>query len=59
MFIIKNKSIFNIKLFLNERLEDEINEERRRWNLKLQNEINRMETLREKDKKFMKNKLVN
>ena len=46
-------------MFLNERLEDEINEERRRWNLKLQNEINRMETLREKDKKFMKNKLVN
>ena len=35
-----------------ERLEDEINEERRRWNAKLQNEISRLESLREKDKKI-------
>ncbi len=35
-----------------ERLEDEINEERRRWNAKLQSEITRLESLREKDKKI-------
>ena len=32
--------------------EDEINEERKRWNNKLMNEIQRLELLREKDKKM-------
>jgi 5-azacytidine-induced protein 1 len=36
----------------NERLEDEYNEERRRWNSNLQAEIHRLETLREQDKKL-------
>ena len=35
-----------------ERLEDEIVEERRRLNAKLQSEINRLESLREKDKNY-------
>ena len=35
-----------------ERLEDEINEERRRFNAKLKSEINRLESLREKDKNY-------
>ena len=32
--------------------EDEINEERKRWNNKIENEIQRLELLREKDKKI-------
>ena len=32
--------------------EDEINEERKRWNTKIENEIQRLELLREKDKKI-------
>jgi len=35
-----------------ERLEDEVTEERRRWNAKLNSEIQRLESLREKEKKI-------
>jgi hypothetical protein len=42
----------------NERLEDEYNEERRRWNSALQAEIQRLEILREKDKKVYEDQLA-
>ena len=41
-----------------ERLEDEITEERRRWNAKLNSEIQRLESLREKDKKIYEDQIV-
>ena len=41
-----------------ERLEDEITEERRRWNAKLNREIQRLESLREKDKKIYEDQIV-
>ena len=40
-----------------ERLEDEITEERRRWNAKLNSEIQRLESLREKDKKIYEDQI--
>ena len=41
-----------------ERLEDEITEERRRWNAKLNSEIQRLESLREKDKKIYEEQIT-
>ena len=41
-----------------ERLEDEITEERRRWNAKLNSEIQRLESLREKDKKIYEDQIT-
>ena len=41
-----------------ERLEDEITEERRRWNAKLNSEIQRLESLREKDKKIYEDQIM-
>ena len=41
-----------------ERLEDEITEERRRWNAKLNSEIERLENLREKDKKIYEEQII-
>jgi hypothetical protein len=41
----------------NERLEDEHQEERRRWNANLQAEISRLELLREKDKKIYEDQI--
>ena len=41
-----------------ERLEDEITEERRRWNAKLNSEIQRLESLREKDKKIFEDQII-
>ena len=41
-----------------ERLEDEITEERRRWNAKLNSEIQRLESLREKDKKIYEDQII-
>ena len=38
--------------------EDEINEERKRWNTKLENEIQRLELLREKDKKIYEEQIL-
>lgn len=42
----------------NERLEEEHNEERRRWNAQLSAEIARLETLREKDKKLYEDQIA-
>ena len=38
--------------------EDEINEERKRWNNKIENEIQRLELLREKDKKIYEEQIL-
>ena len=38
--------------------EDEINEERKRWNTKTENEIQRLELLREKDKKIYEEQIA-
>ena len=38
--------------------EDEINEERKRWNTKIENEIQRLELLREKDKKIYEEQIT-
>lgn len=40
-----------------ERFEDEITEERRRWNTKMQNELSRLESLRDKDKKIYEDQI--
>jgi hypothetical protein len=42
----------------NERLEEEYNEERRRWNAHFTAEIQRMESIREKDKKLYEDQII-
>lgn len=42
----------------NERLEEEYNEERRRWNAHFTAEIQRMESIREKDKKLYEDQIM-